>query len=109
MTKVVYHFEWDAAKARANLSKHGVSFRTATVVFRDPLALTVYDEEHSEDEERWVTLGRAPGGQYLVVAHTFAEISGRRYESESFLHARRIAKRSVNTKRHRVSGQEVMR
>lgn len=75
MAEVVYHFEWDAAKARANLAKHRVSFRTATGVFRDALALTVYDEEHSEDEERWVTLGRTPGGQYLVVVHTWETIT----------------------------------
>ncbi len=75
MAKVVYHFEWDAAKARTNLAKHRVSFRAATVVFRDPLALTVYDEEHSADEERWVTLGRTPSGQYLVVVHTWEVVA----------------------------------
>lgn len=46
----VYHFEWDAVKARTNLKKHAVSFRSATAVFRDPLALTTYDDEHSEGE-----------------------------------------------------------
>ena len=74
-TQIVYHFEWDTAKARANLTKHGVSFRLATVVFRDPLALTTFDDEHSEDEERWVTLGRTENGQYLLVVHTFAQVS----------------------------------
>ena len=47
----------------------------ATVVFRDPLALTTFDDEHSEDEERWVTLGRTENGQYLLVVHTFAQVS----------------------------------
>jgi hypothetical protein len=69
-TKIVYHFEWDEEKARANLSKHKVGFRLATGVFRDPLALTIYDTEHSENEERWITLGLAEDGQYLVVVHT---------------------------------------
>ena len=73
--KIVYHFEWNAAKARTNLRKHGVSFRAATGVFRDQLALTTYDDEHSETEERWVTLGRTENGQYLVVVHTFAHVS----------------------------------
>ncbi len=72
---IVYDFAWDAAKARTNLRKHGVSFRLATEAFRDPLALTLYDEEHSEDEERWVTLGHTPGGQYLVVVHTWEEVT----------------------------------
>jgi hypothetical protein len=56
--KIVYHFEWDEEKAKANLSKHKVGFRLATDVFRDPLALTIYDAEHSENEERWITLGQ---------------------------------------------------
>jgi uncharacterized protein len=42
----------------------------ATGVFRDPLALTIYDIGHSENEERWITLGLAEDGQYLVVVHT---------------------------------------
>lgn len=67
----MYHFDWDPIKARSNLADHKVSFQLATTVFRDPLAITVYDEEHSEDEERWATLGQAGNGQYLVVIHTF--------------------------------------
>lgn len=65
-----FDFDWDANKARSNLAKHGVSFRLATSVFRDPLALTIFDDEHSIDEDRWVTLGRAQNGQVLVVVHT---------------------------------------
>jgi uncharacterized DUF497 family protein len=68
-----YHFDWDPFKARGNLADHKVSFQLATTVFRDPLALTVYDEEHSEDEERWATLGQAENGQHLVVIHTFEQ------------------------------------
>lgn len=67
---LVYHFDWDANKARSNQRKHDVSFQLATTVFNDPLALTIYDNEHSEDEERWVTLGLAGNGRYLVVVHT---------------------------------------
>jgi uncharacterized protein len=63
-------FSWDALKAQANVSKHGVSFSLGTTIFRDPLALTIYDAEHSADEERWVTIGKAQNGQYLVVVHT---------------------------------------
>ena len=70
-----FDFDWDANKARANLAKHGVSFRLATSVFRDALALTIFDEDHSDDEDRWVTLGRAQNGQVLVVVHTSEESS----------------------------------
>jgi len=70
-----FDFDWDANKARANLKKHEVSFRLATAVFRDALALTIFDDEHSDDEDRWVTLGRAQNGQVLVVVHTSEEVS----------------------------------
>ena len=74
-TGLTYQFDWDPVKARSNFADHKVSFQLATTVFRDALALTVYDEEHSEDEERWATLGQADNGQYLVVIHTFEQQS----------------------------------
>ncbi len=55
-TQIVYDFEWDAAKALSNVAKHGVTFDQAATVFRDALAITVYDEVHSQTEERWFTL-----------------------------------------------------
>lgn len=69
MSAVIYDFDWDPAKARANQRKHGVSFRLAATVLRDPMALTIYDEEHSGEKDRWVTLGRAENGHFLVVVH----------------------------------------
>jgi len=74
-TKLTYHFDWDPVKAQSNLADHKVSFRLAGSVLRDSLATTVFDEEHSEEEERWVTLGQAENGQYLVVIHTFHQTS----------------------------------
>ena len=50
-------YEWDAAKARANLRKHKVSFAEATSVFLDPLALSFLDPDHSDEEEREITIG----------------------------------------------------
>jgi hypothetical protein len=47
----------------------------AASVFRDPLALTIIDDEHSDDEERWITVGCAQNGQVLVVVHTSEGIS----------------------------------
>ncbi|AXS82393.1 MULTISPECIES: BrnT family toxin [Marinobacter] len=67
-----YNFEWDPNKAHVNARKHGVTFEEATKVFDDPMALTVFDdEESSETEDRWVTLGQIVGQHYLVVVHTF--------------------------------------
>jgi len=52
-----YKFEWDEKKNVLNLKKHGVSFETATMVFNDPKRLDIYDQEHSEFEDRWNTIG----------------------------------------------------
>jgi uncharacterized protein len=69
-----FNFEWDPVKAKENLKKHGVSFEYATSVFRDPKALSFFDGEHSDDEERWTTLGKSDR-DLLVIIHTFREIS----------------------------------
>jgi hypothetical protein len=50
---------WDPAKAVINLAKHGVSFDEAATVFRDPLLLVMPDMAHSQEEERWIALGRS--------------------------------------------------
>ncbi|NJL56955.1 BrnT family toxin [bacterium] len=61
------------SKARSNQAKHGVRFQQACQVFQDPMALTLFDQEHSLDEDRWITLGQLPDGQYLLVVHTFKQ------------------------------------
>jgi uncharacterized DUF497 family protein len=68
-------FDWDTRKAESNLSKHGVSFEDAMTVFLDPRALTIFDEDHSDDEERWITLGEATGPKLLLVVHTHVEVT----------------------------------
>ena len=65
-------FTWDPAKAASNVAKHGVAFAQGATVFADALALTVFDAEHSEFEERWFTLGMASDGKLLAVSHTYA-------------------------------------
>ena len=70
-----FHFEWDAAKAATNRRKHGVSFDLAATVFRDPLMISIPDEDHSEKEERWITMGQAENSKLLLVVHTYLEIS----------------------------------
>jgi len=69
----LYQFEWDPAKARHNLKEHGVAFEVAATVFLDSQALSEFDEDHSDDEERWITLGLDGTGALLVVCHTFRE------------------------------------
>ncbi len=70
-----YHFEWDATKAANNQRKHGISFELAATVFRDPLMVSIPDDEHSETEERWTTMGQAENSTLLLVVHTYLEIS----------------------------------
>lgn len=57
-----YNFEWDPVKARSNKLKHKISFGEAATVFRDSMALTVFDPDHSNDEERWLTIGISRSG-----------------------------------------------
>jgi uncharacterized DUF497 family protein len=60
-------FEWDPAKARANVARHGVRFEAARAVFADLHALELLDD--STEEERWRLLGRA-GSEILMVVYT---------------------------------------
>jgi len=70
-----YTFDWNPNKALANRRKHGVGFEQAATVFRDPLAVSIYDEDHRDQEERWITLGKTDNEQLLVVVHTHQEVS----------------------------------
>ncbi|MDW5458261.1 BrnT family toxin, partial [Acinetobacter baumannii] len=51
------YFEWDEAKNRKNQKKHDISFETASLVFEDPLRISIQDR-HTNGEERWQTIGR---------------------------------------------------
>ena len=51
-------FVWDEAKNRHNLKVHHVDFETAMFVFNDQDRIEIYDESHSEDEDRWDVIGR---------------------------------------------------
>jgi len=63
-------YEWDPAKAAANAKKHRVRFEEAASVFLDPLALTFPDPDHSEEEDREITIGCSARRRVLFVAHT---------------------------------------
>ena len=61
--------EFDPAKARANLRKHGVSFAHAEQALRDEMAFTIEDPD-GIGAQRFVTLGMDALGRILVVVHT---------------------------------------
>ncbi len=62
-------FEWNAAKAKANFSKHGVTFEEAQSVFYDEFAVQFFDDAHSAGEERFLMLGMSGRAQLLLVCH----------------------------------------
>jgi len=63
-------FEWDPNKARLNVKRHGISFDEASTAFRDPLSHMIGDPPHSENEKRFVLIGRSIKGRLLVIVHT---------------------------------------
>ncbi len=63
-------FEWDENKAASNLSKHGVSFEEAKTVFDDPLYVDFFDPDHSDEEERYLIVGKSNRGRLLIVSYT---------------------------------------
>lgn len=64
-------FEWDDDKAQGNLEKHGVSFEEAATVINDPNIATISDPDHSENEERYVSIGLSVIARLLTVIHTY--------------------------------------
>lgn len=67
-------FEWDDAKAAANLRKHRVRFEHAAEACEDPFALIEIDDTEDYGEDRYILIGSAADG---VLAVVFAERSGR--------------------------------
>lgn len=75
-------FEWDDAKAKANLSHHGVDFLDAMLVFDDPHRLEWHDDRADYGEDRFCTVGfiegRAVFVAYTMRGETVRLISARR-------------------------------
>ena len=73
MSEWPFQFEWDENKAAANARKHGIAFELAASVFRDPRLLTTPDLDHSETEQRWLSIGWASDGKILSVVYLWSE------------------------------------
>jgi uncharacterized protein len=58
-------YQWDQAKAAANLKKHGIAFSDAALALEDPPALTIADPD-AIDESRYICLGADPNGRILI-------------------------------------------
>ena len=66
-------FEWDEEKDLSNQKKHGVSFEEAKTVFNDPRSLTIADEQHSDEEDRFIDIGTSSRGRVIIVSYTERE------------------------------------
>ncbi len=80
MSKV--RFEWDDAKDRENVCKHGVSFLRAQFAFSDPKRVIAQDLAHSHAEQRFYCFGQVDGGVMTVrftVRHDVIRIIGAGY------------------------------
>ena len=94
-----YNFEWDPRKASDNRDKHGITFDEAATVFRDSKALSIFDPDHSETEDRWITMGISENGKLLIVIHTFRE------ESEGAVTIRIISSRKAAKQETKTYGE----
>ena len=67
------HFDWDSDKNIININKHGISFKEAATVFSDKNAIEIDDETHSQQEDRFLLIGRSKKLRLLVVCHCYRE------------------------------------
>ena len=72
---VHHELEWDPAKARENLAKHGVSFEEAAEALRDEYADFTHVDKYQdvEGEDRWLTLASYPFDRSVILAIVWTE------------------------------------
>ncbi|MGO5337990.1 BrnT family toxin [Bilifractor sp. LCP19S3_H10] len=83
-------FEWDQEKNKVNIAKHGISFELASKAFFDPLRIDLYDKRHSQEEDRFITIGYVRGVAILI-AYTATE------DKVRIISARRALKSEIET------------
>ena len=69
-----YNFEWDPEKAKTNKNKHKIHFEHAATIFQDQRTISIYDNEHRKNEDRWINMGLLFNGILLIVNHTYKRI-----------------------------------
>ena len=82
-------FQWDPKKEVENINKHKISFVDAIEVFNDPKNGTIFDVDHSTNEDRWITIGSMNVPKILVVVHT---IRGENSDIYRIISARKATK-----------------
>ena len=66
-------FDWDRIKNLININKHGISFKEAASVFQDENSIELDDLEHSQDEDRFIIIGKSRRLRLVVVCHCYRE------------------------------------
>ena len=89
------NYQWDPAKAKANVNKHGVEFADALGVFEDPDAITIEDTD-SEEEQRFLSIGLDVLGRIIVVAYTYRD------DDVRLISARKATKKEVKIYEERI-------
>jgi uncharacterized DUF497 family protein len=82
-------FAWDDEKAESNLKKHGVGFEEGATIFNDPKVATISDPDHSEDEDRYISIGMSVVRRLLSVIHTYRRERIRLISARKATHAER--------------------
>lgn len=93
-TKLKYNFEWDKNKAKLNIKKHKISFESAAEIFLDQFTISIFDDEHSLEEERWITIGKNTKEAVLVLVHTFSQQENDQFNIR-LISARRATKKEI--------------
>ena len=70
---MVKRVRWDPAKAKANWEKHHVSFEEAQTIFLDEHYVSVFDEPHSDEEDRFFAIGQSSDERLLAVTYTIRD------------------------------------
>ena len=84
----VLNFEWDERKNIRNFQKHGIWFEEAKTIWADGHSIEFFDDGHSNDEDRFMRIGRSTKNRTLLVV--FCE---RDQELIRIVSARRLTKK----------------
>jgi uncharacterized DUF497 family protein len=72
-----WRFEWDRRKAKLNIRRHGVSFDDAATILAQEAGnlylIEEYDDEHSDEEDRYRTIGSHPQDRAIVLCISWTE------------------------------------
>lgn len=104
-----HSFEWDAAKAKANAEKHGVSFDDAAVVLLDVdgdrYHLEEYDDAHAMDEDRWITTASHPLDRGIVMRIVWTPHTDEDEDATRVISARMATRRERKDYEEEIAGR----